>query len=71
VEAYRRESDWRKPGPGMINSLINDWNLTHTLCLMIGDQSTDHQAAVAAGIPGLIFPGGDLAQFVAKAMSAG
>ena len=71
VEAYRRESDWRKPGPGMINSLINDWNLTHTLCLMIGDQSTDHQAAVAAGIPGLIFPGGDLAEFVAKAMSAG
>jgi D-glycero-D-manno-heptose 1,7-bisphosphate phosphatase len=70
VAAYRRDSDWRKPGPGMLNSLVGDWYLTAGHCVMIGDQSSDQQAARAAGIRGEIFPGGDLAAFVKQALDA-
>jgi D-glycero-D-manno-heptose 1,7-bisphosphate phosphatase len=65
VPEYRRASDWRKPGPGMINSLVEDWQLSPERCLMVGDQSTDAQAAAAAGIRSAIFPGGNLRDFVA------
>jgi len=65
VAAYTRHSDWRKPAPGMINSLIGDWHLNRHHCLMIGDQSTDLEAAARAGIRGAIFPGGNLADFIA------
>jgi D-glycero-D-manno-heptose 1,7-bisphosphate phosphatase len=64
VAAYRRESDWRKPGPGMIISLIGDWGLNRQRCLLVGDQSTDVEAAVRAGIRGVLFPGGNLADFI-------
>jgi D,D-heptose 1,7-bisphosphate phosphatase len=62
---YRRDSGHRKPGPGMLLDLIGTWELDPAACLMIGDQPSDMQAAESAGVPGRLFPGGDLAAFLA------
>ena len=64
VDAYRRESDWRKPGPGMLLDLIREWQLDPRRCLMIGDKDSDMQAAAAAGVKGHLFTGGNLLEFV-------
>jgi D-glycero-D-manno-heptose 1,7-bisphosphate phosphatase len=71
VAAYARHSDWRKPAPGMINSLIGDWGLNRQRCLLVGDQATDLAAAARAGIRGARFPGGNLADFLAPLLSDG
>ncbi len=63
LEAYRRADGRRKPGPGMLLELIAAWQLDPARCLMIGDQPTDMTAAQAAGIPGHLFPGGNLLDF--------
>jgi D-glycero-D-manno-heptose 1,7-bisphosphate phosphatase len=65
VPEYTRASDWRKPAPGMLLSLIESWRLSPERCVMVGDQPIDAQAAAAAGVRGFVFPGGNLANFVA------
>ena len=64
VPAYRCSSDWRKPAPGMLLDLMRAWELDPDRCLFVGDQDTDMEAAISAGINGIRFRGGNLADFI-------
>lgn len=69
VEAYRRDSDCRKPGPGMLNRLLESHGIDRCRTVMVGDRPGDVAAGVAAGVEGLLFEGGDLAAFLAPVIA--
>ena len=60
LEAYRRIDSRRKPGSGMLQELIDAWELDPSRCVLIGDQPTDLQAAAGCGIPAHLFRRGNL-----------
>jgi D-glycero-D-manno-heptose 1,7-bisphosphate phosphatase len=66
VESYREDHPWRKPSPGMILDLMENWSIRNDDSLMIGDKDLDMAAAAAAGIKGYLFDEQNLAQFIAK-----
>jgi D-glycero-D-manno-heptose 1,7-bisphosphate phosphatase len=66
VAGYLEDHHWRKPGPGMILDLMQHWPVRHDGSFVIGDRTTDIEAAAAAGLPGFLFGGGDLDAFVAE-----
>ncbi len=71
VDAYRRESDWRKPAPGMLLDLMREWQLDPRRCVMVGDKDSDMQAAARAGVAGHLFTGGNLLAFLAPIIEGG
>ncbi|MBB3773712.1 D-glycero-D-manno-heptose 1,7-bisphosphate phosphatase [Angulomicrobium tetraedrale] len=60
VDAYRRDCDRRKPGPGMINDLLAAWPVERARSVLIGDSDTDMAAADAAGLRAIRYRGGSL-----------
>ncbi len=70
LDAYRRAHDWRKPAPGMLLDLMRVWRLTPDRCVLVGDQPSDIAAAERAGMPGFLFPGGNLLAFVRPILAA-
>jgi D-glycero-D-manno-heptose 1,7-bisphosphate phosphatase len=55
----------RKPNPGMILRAVAELALDPRRTIMIGDKASDLEAARRAGVPGALFPGGDLDAFIA------
>ena len=68
VAGYLEDSDWRKPGAGMIRDLMQHWPVRHQGSFVIGDRDSDIAAGAAVGLPGFLFAGGDLDAFVAEVM---
>ena len=48
---YRQTCDCRKPKPGLIHRALEELDIDLTRSAMVGDKSSDMQAALAAGIP--------------------
>jgi len=49
----------------MILRAIADWDIDPARALLVGDKDSDLEAARRAGVAGVLFGGGDLAQFMA------
>ena len=50
ISKYRKNCTFRKPNPGMLESIISDWNIDKNRCLFIGDKTTDKIAAQSIDI---------------------
>jgi len=54
VGAYRRETSWRKPGPGMLLQAAEDLGLDLAASWLVGDGARDIAAGRAAGVGRLV-----------------
>jgi len=66
---FRSIAHWRKPSPGMIFDLMKKWPIKRNGSFMIGDRSTDIEAAQAANIPGFLFESDNLLKFIQNVIS--
>ena len=70
-EAYRvADHPDRKPNPGMILRAIKEWDIDPAGSLIVGDKESDMSAGRKAGVPGLLFTGGDLAAAIRPWLAA-
>jgi D-glycero-D-manno-heptose 1,7-bisphosphate phosphatase len=67
---YRRDSELRKPRPGMLLQAMEDFPIDKARSFLIGDKQSDLDAAAAAGVRGFLYRGGDLLQFAETARAS-
>ena len=60
----------RKPAPGMIIEAATVLDIDLSTSLFIGDKLSDMEAAAAAGVPGALFDGGNLREFLEAHLQA-
>lgn len=66
-EIYRHpDPPDRKPNPGMLLRAFDEFAIDRERSVMIGDKTSDLEAARRAGVRGLLFKGGDLSAFLAR-----
>ena len=70
VAGYAIDCDCRKPKPGLINQLLERFQVSPESAVMIGDRESDILAGQAAGVESFLYDGGDLFEFTNKAISA-
>ena len=68
VAAYRQVCRCRKPEPGMLLDIMRHWPVERTRSVMIGDKASDLEAARAAGLTGMLYRGGQLADLVTASL---
>ena len=68
INRYKKICNCRKPNPGMILSLIKNWNIDKSSSFLIGDKESDIKAAKNAGIGGYMFESSNLNKFVVSIM---
>jgi len=71
VATYRRSSERRKPQPGMIAELLRVFPVDASRSFVVGDRPSDIEAARAAGLPGHLFAGGNLRDFILPLLTGG
>ena len=69
IKRYRVACRCRKPAPGMIEALFDEYPVIRGQSFLVGDRETDLQAASAAGIPGYRYSEGSLDALVARILS--
>jgi len=68
VAEYRKHCESRKPRPGMLLEMARTWGIDPSRAVMIGDQATDVEAGVAAGMSGLLATPGGLGPIVDRVL---
>lgn len=59
VGQYRRESEFRKPGPGMLLQAAEELGIDLGKSILVGDKASDAEAGLAAGVGKLLYFGTD------------
>ncbi len=66
IEMYRRDDFWRKPKPGMLVDLMQQWSVDVSRSVIIGDKNSDVEAGEAVGIRGIRLDGESLVCAVSR-----
>lgn len=64
IAQYSCVCDCRKPRPGMIRQALAEWPVELQHSFLVGDSPSDIECARNAGIPGYLFTGGNLYDFI-------
>ena len=68
MPAYTKQCDCRKPAPGMLLKAIAEHDIDPAASFLFGDAESDVAAAENAGVQGVRYTGGSLADCVRGAV---
>lgn len=64
--AFKVNCPCRKPNPGMIEQALAEWDIDMDKSFVIGDKPKDMALAESVNLPGYVFSGGNLLEFVRR-----